>query len=41
MYEDVKLVMRFTSYWILYGSLTLMAVAVLVSAVKGLSVIGQ
>ena len=35
--ENLKLVFRFTSYWILYGALALTLVSVLVSALKGLS----
>jgi len=35
--EDIKLVIRFTSYWILYGALTLTSVALIVSAIKGVT----
>jgi hypothetical protein len=39
--KDIKLVIRFTSYWILYGALSLTVISVFVSAVKGLSLKGR
>jgi hypothetical protein len=35
MRQDIKLVILFTSYWILYGILAFTVVAVIVSAIKG------
>jgi len=35
--QEIKLVLRLTSYWILYGALALTLVSVLVSALKGLA----
>jgi hypothetical protein len=35
--EDIRLVIRFTSHWILYGALGLTGFAVLVSAIEGVT----
>jgi hypothetical protein len=35
MRQDIRLVILFTSYWILYGVLALTVLAVIVSAIKG------
>jgi hypothetical protein len=37
MRQDIRLVIVFTSHWILYGALTLTSVAVIVSAIKGIT----